>query len=848
MPPKKKELQLKNPNAKRDKDSVSLNKVYGSSGTVISDGVISEEYNYNLSGLNGMDKYEQMRKSDAQCSAVLTVCELPLRSAKWSVDPYVDENGKSSDEDAEVAQFVHEALFDNRMSQTFDELLIEVFSFLAFGFSVFEKVHKIEDGMVWLKKMASRKQTTISGWRKDGGFKQQTPFNSFTNSGGVEVEIPGEKTVLFSYRREGDNFEGVSLLRPAYKHWHFKENLYKFDAVKHERQSVGIPVIYLPEDASQEDKDEAQAIVDNVRAHEQTGIVIPGPKSSGWEFEFADMKASGSNTNILESISHHNREITKIMLAQFLELGNTASGSRSLGENQSEMFLMATQSIGNYVASVFNKMVVKELVDLNFDTDRYPILKVGKIKKVNWEQVTAGLEKLANAGMVTPTTETEAYLRDLLDLPAFTDSGAVKQANANPTKKVDKPAKKEVKATEQDVEPPHNHDQVCGEFDEDYMNLSRHFNNDFIIKLQNELSDSDKKKAFKLNDFESKSPRALTFAERKVNFTSLKAQIGISTVKLEKALKDISKKQRDDILKQVETAIKDNDIKALGVIKAKYRNDVASSLTEIQKEMFEVGKKTAATEMNVKVPPTNKEVRGAMRLQNTNVSDEFIRKQEVLSTAVATEYINKKGGDIRNVSFSEIRTVLDEELERASTKAANTLTTLAITGAVNTGRTTIFERYPERIYAMQYSAIMDEKTTDHCMSLDGRVVKAGSSEFYEYSPPQHYGCRSIWVEILVEEVFKPKITGIPSTIKPSKTIDSAKLLKSPKILKNSAAVKVIQEEIADRKVKLETLVKTNQYPNRQEQHRKRIKSLERSIENKFAENQAILHNLVKEAL
>jgi hypothetical protein len=35
--------------------------------------------------------------------------------------------------------------------------------------------------------------------------------------------------------------------------------------------------------------------------------------------------------------------------------------------------------------------------------------------------------------------------------------------------------------------------------------------------------------------------------------------------------------------------------------------------------MFEIGKKTAAVEMNVQVPPTKKEVRGALRVQNDNI-------------------------------------------------------------------------------------------------------------------------------------------------------------------------------------------------------------------------------------
>ena len=77
--------------------------------------------------------------------------------------------------------------------------------------------------------------------------------------------------------------------------------------------------MYIPKNTSADDKAEALRLVTDVRASEQTGLVIPGSKNDGWLFEFADLRAS-ENTNLFESIKHHNREIVKVVLAQFLEL------------------------------------------------------------------------------------------------------------------------------------------------------------------------------------------------------------------------------------------------------------------------------------------------------------------------------------------------------------------------------------------------------------------------------------------------------------------------------------------------------------------------------------------------
>lgn len=59
---------------------------------------------------------------------------------------------------------------------------------------------------------------------------------------------------------------------------------------------------------------------------------------------------------------------------------------------------------------------------------------------------------------------------------------------------------------------------------------------------------------------------------------------------------------------------------------------------------------------------------------------------------------------------------------------------------------------------MQFSAILDRRTTEICRRLDGIIVEYGSKQYYAYSPPRHWNCRSIWVAIMQDEPYKPKFT------------------------------------------------------------------------------------------
>jgi predicted transcriptional regulator YdeE len=72
------------------------------------------------------------------------------------------------------------------------------------------------------------------------GITQQldAPLTTGPNKGQSNVSIPAQKLVIFTHRREGDNYEGRSSLRSAYKHWFFKDTLYRLDGIRHERQGV----------------------------------------------------------------------------------------------------------------------------------------------------------------------------------------------------------------------------------------------------------------------------------------------------------------------------------------------------------------------------------------------------------------------------------------------------------------------------------------------------------------------------------------------------------------------------------------------------------------------------------
>lgn len=392
----------------------------GASWTKILWGFISEEYNPDLTGSTGLKKYDEMRKSDAQIFATLLAMELPIRSTLWYIEPGETEDGTgeqiTTDQDYIIANFVEKALFE-KMEITWDDFLRQALTMTTFWFSLFEKVFKFEGDKVILKKLAQRLPWSVFKWETAEGLPGvQQVLSTQTPNGTSTPSIPAEKLVRFTFRQEGDNYEGVSVLRSAYKHWYIKDTLYKLDAVKHERQSVGIPVLKIPKGASDNDKKEAENIMENLRSTEQTYVILPG---DDWHFEFADLKA-GTQSKMDESIAHHNREISKNILAQFLELWATGGGSYALSEDQSDLFLISLSAIARQIAETLNKDLIKQLVDLNFtlaENQTYPKLKFNKLGEVDYAKLSSSLSTLAGAGIIKPDSDLESHIRTVFDLP-----------------------------------------------------------------------------------------------------------------------------------------------------------------------------------------------------------------------------------------------------------------------------------------------------------------------------------------------------------------------------------------------------------------------------------------------
>jgi hypothetical protein len=361
------------------------------------------EYNSDLMGRNGLRKYDEMRKGDGTVRGTLREVKTPILSARWFVQAKSD-----SVRDQNAADFVWWNL-QEAMSIPFGQIIQECLLMLEFGYYMFEKVWiedrwNSKDVLRW-QKLAPRHPTDVVEWHYDkhGGpdFVDMEPIDPY-DADPVPIDI--EKLLVFSFDKEAGNIEGISLLRSAYKHWYYKEMLYKIDAIQKERHGIGVPVIKLPPNFTRDDRLLAQAMGRNLRTNETAHLVLP----PNWEVFFA--KLEGQPVDALKSAEHHDLQIQKNIMAPFL--------NKPVGADEMGTFHAACRFIADLIADTFNKYAIPQLIGHNFERVGVPRLRVtGVGSKADLRTLSFALRNFVGAKLIEPDDRLEEYLRDIADLP-----------------------------------------------------------------------------------------------------------------------------------------------------------------------------------------------------------------------------------------------------------------------------------------------------------------------------------------------------------------------------------------------------------------------------------------------
>jgi hypothetical protein len=367
--------------------------------------------------------YDQMRRQDAQVASVLRAVTLPVRRTPWRIDP--------AGAKARVTQFVAEnlglpivgkepkAVLRTRDRFSWQEHLKDSLLMLPFGHMFFEQVYRVDDGgdRARLRKLAPRMPRTIEEIKvaDDGGLVSITQYSS--KVGQPQRPIPVDRLVAYIHDKEGGNWLGFSLLRPAYKHWLIKDRLLRVDAQTIERNGMGVPLYKAAE--AEEELTTGLNMAKAWRAGETAGSAVP------FGADMVLRGVEGTLPQALPSIRYHDEQIGRAVLAHFLNLG-TQTGSWALGTTFADFFVLSLQTLAQQIADTATQHIVEDLVDINFGpTEPAPRVVFDEIGSRQAATAQA-LKALVDAGLITADDVLKETVRQQYGLPPVDTDTAVK--------------------------------------------------------------------------------------------------------------------------------------------------------------------------------------------------------------------------------------------------------------------------------------------------------------------------------------------------------------------------------------------------------------------------------------
>jgi len=419
-------------------------KEYGRSGLNHYDGYVEEELLRELPESKKLKIYREMENNPI-ISGLLAAYSGVISQVKWRTD--IGKGG--SEEDAE---FVESCRHD--MSSSWQETISSIMPMLRDGFYYSEVIYKkrmgplqkdtgkrsrYNDGKWGWRKFAGRASETISpgGWVIDdnGGIKgviQKAPPDY------IDVFIPIEKSLLFRTTSAKNNPEGRALIRGSYEPWYYFRNISKMEGIGVERDLCGVPVFRVPANvlkAGQGDLgtgpdalvykkiyDTFKKMLTSFKRDEQDGVILSSEADDKGNFYYDFKLLASAGTRQFDTdkiVMRWGKLIALSVLADVLMMGLENIGSMAMAKEKGSWLLMMITGILDGIKDILNRHAIPRLLELNgMSLENPPTIEHGGCKNVDPRMFGDVMSKLQVAGFIEPDPKLNAYIRNILGLPA----------------------------------------------------------------------------------------------------------------------------------------------------------------------------------------------------------------------------------------------------------------------------------------------------------------------------------------------------------------------------------------------------------------------------------------------
>lgn len=417
-------------------------KPIGSRGLKNMGNVISEEYQKELRTLRQKVAVYAEMANNPYIGAALNFFETKLLALEYRIKPKkeMEKNARAIEE----AAFVRECLHD--METSYEDFMSEVLTMLLNGFAAMEFWFKVRpDGRIGFADIQLRPAETIWQWIYDGdrlvGLKQQLTMTQTQNQ---SPEIPMNRVYLFRTSAIKNNPEGRSILRRAYEPYVRSKIHRDLEAIGHEKDATGTPVVRVPDEVAQATeaqtdlwarKQNAQKIARRLKTGEEIGVVLSSAVEEGTKekkYDISLLSSPGARQfDASPIIERYNREMLFATGTDMILLGHEKTSSINEGGSGAGKEKALNGGI-NYLADrnsdVINRHLIPDLMTMNGVPEEFwPECEAQHLEsEISLKDFATAVGQLTGAGMALfPDPKVENDIRSRMDLPLLDGEEAV---------------------------------------------------------------------------------------------------------------------------------------------------------------------------------------------------------------------------------------------------------------------------------------------------------------------------------------------------------------------------------------------------------------------------------------
>jgi SPP1 gp7 family putative phage head morphogenesis protein len=672
--------------------------------------------------------YQKMLTDD-QVKPVIQFKKDAVTSRDYYFDVATDDDGDPREDHQEMADFFNFMIGHIRGS--FTDNLKGILTAIENGFSISEKIYetiRYEDKAMWgLRDIKLRPFDSF-----EGGFvsdehgnitklKQSVP--------GQEIDIPLDKIIHFVNDPDWDTLYGRSDLRACYRSWFSKDIAIRFQNIFLERHASGFIWAQVEGSLEPQQKTALEALLRNINT--STGIHVPKNVD-------LNVENPAITTAFEDAISQHDKAIAKSVLVPNLlgitEQGNTGSYSQS--EIQLRAFFWTLGALAKRLEEVLDEQLFRQLALWNFGTEDYPKFKFQPMTLEEALALSAAWGDLVQKGAVNNSETDEAYIRNLLGFPEAAEE--------------EEPEDEEI--PDEEEEPPEDQEEE-EKPPEEFAEKTEWFKRVAFQQIERVLDENDE--SF-LEPLSNEMAQARFKIEEQIRRVSKGRSFGnIKAAEFEVGV-NFPKPVHTAIVKTSRTSLQET-----------MEDGVVSAKRELPKHnnsdvyMFQLDTKSrAASFLSSRAMQIGKDLDADTMKSVMNVLRNGIKYDWSI-----TQVMDALASDAKLTELwpdYEVVEIKGKKVARAINKPARLATLVRTTNseAFNEARDAFFKS-PENkgfVLAYEYSAILDDRTTEICRALDGRIRR----DFANYTPPNHFNCRSLLIPVTAIDDWDGKEDPLPS--------------------------------------------------------------------------------------